>query len=290
MVTGIAFALLTSLSWAVANVFIQRSGQVMGAPRALLWALIVGLVASLIVSFGLDTRSVPLEARHLWLLSLAGVTGLVGYFGMFLAFEKADLTVAVPVVSSWSLIAAGFSVVVLGERPTPWDYVGALLVCVGVITVGVASTRGQGPFAGEGRKRGLFAVAAASAGSFGFGVMIPLFGQVAPALGPFAASAAIYALCVVLGAPLARALKVSLAKPPPGTWRLILIAGISETVGFVSVAVAQRYAPMTVVAPVSSLAATLTVVYAWVVLRQRQSFASALGTALVCTGVVVLAL
>ena len=287
MLLGIAFALLTSVSWAVANVFIQRSGKMMGAPRALLWALVVGIIASAVISPVLDARTVPVEPRHWTLLGLAGVTGLVGYFGIFAAFERADLTVAVPVVSSWSLIASAGSVLVLGERLTAADYLGAALVCGGVVAVGVASTRG---LKGEGRKGGLFAVAAGTAGSVGFGLMMPLYGQVAPAFGAFAASAAIYVLCVALGAPLALTLKMSLAPPPRAAWGLVLMAGAAETVGFVSVAIAQRYAPMTVVAPVSSLAATITVVYAWLILRQRQTFGTALGAALVCAGVVVLAL
>ncbi len=289
MIVGIAFALLTSLSWAVANVFIQRCGRLIGAPRALLWALVVGAVVSALVSLGLDHPSEPFATRHVWLLGLAALTGLAGYFGMFWAFEKADLTVAVPVVSSWSLVASGVSVLALGERPTPPDYLGALLVCAGVMVVAVTSTR-QADASLEGRRRGLWAVLAAGVGSVGFGVMIPLYGEVAPALGPFAASSAIYVLCVVLGAPLARGVGVSLARPPAGVWRFVLIAGVAETVGFVSVALGQRHAPMTVVAPVSSLAATLTVLYAWVILRQRQTPATALGAALVCAGVVVLAL
>lgn len=287
MYVGIAFALLTSVSWAVANVFIQRSGKLIGAPRALLWALIVGVAASLLVSAGLDTRSGDITPRHFALLGLAGVTGLVGYFGMFAAFEKADLTVAVPMVSSWSLIASAVSVVVLGERLTSSDYVGAALVCAGVVAVGVASTRGQ---SADGRKGGLFALAAGGAGSLGFGIMIPLYGLVAPAFGAFAASAAIYGLCILLGTPLAALLRVSLAPPPRAALGLVLAAGVAETVGFVSVALGQRYAPMTVVAPVSSLAATLTVLYAWLVLRQRQTLGTAVGAVLVCAGVVVLAL
>lgn len=262
----------------------------MGAPRALFWALLVGMVASLGASVCLDTRTQPFSAGTLWLLVAAGAMGLLGYAGMFVAFEKADLTVSVPVVSSWSLLAGAFSILVLGERPGPNLYVGAALVCAGVIVVAIASTRARASQDSAGRRRGLFAVAAAAAGSLGFGVMIPLFGFVSPALGPFAASAAVYGLCLVLGAPVARAFRVSLAPPPRATWHMVVVTGLAETVGFVSVALGRRFAPLTVVAPVASLAATFTVVYAWVVLRQRQNMWAAVGAALVCAGVVVLAL
>ena len=289
MLPGIAFALLTSLSWAVANVFIQRSGKMIGAPRALLYALLVGAAGSLVAAAFFDERPQPLALSHLAWLALAGVSGLIGYAGMFAAFEKADLTVSVPVVSSWSMVAAAFSVLVLGERPDVHHYAGAGLVCLGVVVVAVGSTRGASDESGA-RKRGLFAVIASSAGALGFGIMIPTFGFVSPALGAFGASAAVYLLCALLGLPLARLLKEPLGLPGPGAWRLVIITGIAETVGFVSVALGRRYAPITVVAPVSSLAATFTVIYAWAILRQRQSPAALIGGVLVCAGVVVLAL
>jgi len=287
---GIAFALLTSLSWAVANVTIQRSGKLMGAPRALLYALLVGLVASLVCAVFLDQRTGTFGAPQVAWLALAGVTGLLGYVGMFLAFEKADLTVSVPVVSSWSMLAAAFSIFVLGERPNLHHFIGVALVCAGVITVAIASTRGAAGQTEEGRKKGLFAVVSAAAGAVGFGIMIPTFGFVSPSLGAFGASAAVYALCIVLGAPLALALGQSLALPPRNSWRLVVITGFAETVGFVAIALGRRYAPISVIAPVSSLAATLTVIYAWAILKQRQSLGSLIGGVLVCTGVVVLAL
>lgn len=290
MLPGILFALLTSVSWALANVFIQRSGNVMGAPRSLLYALIVGALASLGAAFFLDHPTEPLAPSHFAWLGVAGVFGLLGYAGMFLAFEKADLTVSVPVVSSWSMVAAAFSVFVLGERPDAHHYVGVALVCAGVLTVAIASTRSAANQTAEGRRTGIFAVVSAAAGAVGFGIMIPTFGFVSPALGAFGASAAVYASCVVLGIPLALLTRQSLALPPRGSWNLVVITGLAETVGFVAIALGRRYAPITVVAPVSSLAATITVIYAWAVLRQRQSVSSLAGGVLVCVGVVVLAL
>ncbi|HEU4539334.1 MAG TPA: EamA family transporter, partial [Polyangiaceae bacterium] len=94
---------------------------------------------------------------------------------------------------------------------------------------------------------------------------------------------------IALGVPLARALGVALGPPPRSVWPLVLITGCVETAGFVAIAFARRHAPMAVVAPVSSLASALTVLYAWVVLRERPRRVAAAGAALACAGVVVLA-
>ena len=86
-----------------------------------------------------------------------------------------------------------------------------------------------------------------------------------------------------------RLAKVSLRPPPATAWRLVFATGAAETIGFVAVALARRFAPMTLVAPVASLSSALTVLYAWLVLRERPSALAAVGALLACVGVAVLA-
>jgi drug/metabolite transporter (DMT)-like permease len=120
--------------------------------------------------------------------------------------------------------------------------------------------------------------------------MVPSLTHVVPATGEFGATAIVYALGLLFGIPLARALGIPLRPPPRAAWPLVLATGCFETFGFVTIAFARRYAPMAVVTPVSSLAAALTVLYAWVVLRERPPRLAAAGAVLACVGVVILAM
>jgi drug/metabolite transporter (DMT)-like permease len=63
-----------------------------------------------------------------------------------------------------------------------------------------------------------------------------------------------------------------------------------ETAGFVALTLARRHAAMAMVGPLASLAATLTVLYGWLVLRERPGRLAGVGAALACAGVVALAL
>jgi drug/metabolite transporter (DMT)-like permease len=114
--------------------------------------------------------------------------------------------------------------------------------------------------------------------------------RVAPALGDFGASALVYTLGLALAVPVAAACRVSLRLPPRSTWPLLLLTGVCETAGFVSVTFARRFAPMAVVAPVASLSAALTIGYAWLVLRERPRPLVRLGAVLVSAGMLILAL
>lgn len=311
MAVGVLLALLTSVSWAFGNVFIQKSGRAIGAPRAMLWALFAGGVIAGLLSLALDVRPAPFTASVFGWAVLAGLAGLLAYVCLFVSFARSPLSLAVPVVSSWSLISATFSFVAFGELPRSGPLLGAALVIVGVVLVSLGGSResvgvepappgdaptavdlGQAPSgdasaSSDPLARGRLWLAFGSA--IGFGIMVPAITHVTPATGEFGATALVYGLELALGIPVARAFGVTLRPPPRAVWPLILITGGVETAGFVAIAFARRYAPMAVVAPVSSLAAALTVLYAWLVLRERPRLIAAVGAALACAGVVALA-
>jgi drug/metabolite transporter (DMT)-like permease len=286
VIAGVLLALVTSVSWAVGNVFVQKSGRALGTARATLWALVVGAVCagglSLLVG---EPRAVG-RADLGW-TAVAGVAGLLAYTCLFAAFERAPLSLAVPLVSSWSLVAGVIAFVVLGERPRPVPLLGAAVVFVGVVLVSLGAG-GHVRDATRPRRRGALLVPLGAA--LGFGVMVPALARVGEAWGALGGTAVVYALVIALGLPLVLASGAPLRPPRRADWGLVLATGCSETVGFVCVSLARRYAPITVVTPVSSLAATLTVVYAAVVLRERPPRLSAAGAVLACLGIVILSL
>jgi drug/metabolite transporter (DMT)-like permease len=290
LLVGVLLAVLTSASWACGNVLIQRTGRRLGSFRALAWAIVTGAVLAGVASVVLDPSPRSFSGSVAAWSVAAGASALLAYVGLFYAFEHAKLSIAVPFVSSWSLVTAVVSIAFLGERPRPAQLAGAALVFLGVVTVSVGASRDRGAGdAAKGRRQTL-ALAAATASALGFGVMVPSIAQIARSVGEFGASSVAYVACLAVGLPLALAFRLDLRPPPVAVWPLVLLTGVAETAGFVAVAFARRYAPMAVVAPLASLAATFTVAFAWLVLRERPHPLALLGAAFACTGVVVLAL
>jgi probable blue pigment (indigoidine) exporter len=207
---------------------------------------------------------------------------------LFYAFEKAPLSLAVSLVSSWSLISGGISMLLLGERPRPTALTGAAVVFSGVVLVSIGGARRATAEATSGASAPPAALLAALGAAAGFGVMVPAVNQIVPAAGEFGATALVYALGVALALPIALFARVPLRPPPRGIWGLVLLTGCFETFGFVLLAFAHHFADNTVVTPVASLAAALTVLYAWVVLRERPHPLATAGAVLASIGVVVL--
>jgi probable blue pigment (indigoidine) exporter len=114
--------------------------------------------------------------------------------------------------------------------------------------------------------------------------------RLAPAFGSIGSIAVVYVADIAIGLPLALAFRIGLRPPAGADWLPVLAAGLFETAGFACVTVGSRVAPVAIVSPFASLASALTVLYAWTLLRERPARAVLVGAALVCAGVVVLAL
>jgi O-acetylserine/cysteine efflux transporter len=110
-----------------------------------------------------------------------------------------------------------------------------------------------------------------------------------PAFGSIGSVGVVYLADVVIGLPIALALRIGLRAPPAAAWPAVIAAGFFETAGFAAVAAGSRVAPVALVSPLASLASAFTVAYAWAVLRERPARSVLVGAALVCAGVVILA-
>jgi drug/metabolite transporter (DMT)-like permease len=286
MLLGILLGLGASVCWGLANVAVQRASHTVGTFRGLFWSQLLGGVIAGIAAAVLDHRAAQPALTDLPWVAVAGAAALLGYLCLFYAFEHGRLTLAVPIMSSWSVIAAGLSLVIFDHRPTAPQLLGGAVVIAGALLVSRYAQRGD-PGAGTGSRGWLFASIGTS---IGFGVLIPAMARLIPAFGSSGAVAVSYLAEVAIGLPLALAFRIRLAPPSGAEWLPVLLAAVLETAGFVCVAIGSQVAPVALVSPFASLASALTVSYAWAVLRERPARGVLVGAALVTAGVVALAL
>lgn len=282
MVVGILFGLGASASWAVANVVIQRCSRRLGAVRAALWAQVIGGIGAALIALLEHPAARWSTSTTVW-AAAGGLAALVAYVGLFTATEGGRLSIVIPIISSWSVLAAAIGIGVLGEHLRAVQFLGAALVVAGVWLV--AQTRENATTGGERP-----ALGAALAGALGFGVLIPAIGQLAPAAGALGSVAVVMAVELLVAVPLGLALGFDLGPPRGEEWRSALAAGLFEVLGFACVALATARAPVAVVSPAASIGGAVTVAWAWLVLRERPGAVALAGAALSAAGVVTLSL
>lgn len=286
MVAGMLLGLAASASWALANVVVQRAGRAVGALRALLWAQVVGIALSAMGLAAFDDRTASLTPAVAAWIAVAGVSALLAYFCLFYAFEHGRLTLAVPIMSSWAVIASALSLIIFHERLTGAELVGAAAVVAGAVVVARHAQRAEPAVRGI-RPRWLPASVGAAVG---FGILIPAMRRMSPVFGSVGTIGAVYVADLVLALPLAIGFRIDLRPPRGRAWLPVFLAGFFETAGSVCIVLGARHAPLAIVSPLASLAAGFTVLYAWAILGERPAGRVLIGAILVSVGVVVLAL
>lgn len=284
-----------SASWALANVAVQRAGRAVGTVRALLWAQIAGTLIAALAAPLFDGPIGNIGAAEWGWLAVAGTAALAAYLAMFYAFQHGRLTVAVPMISSWAVLSAALSVAVFGERLTGRQLVGAATVIAGAVIIARHSQADGGatpPSGGGGARAALSRrwLLAALVAATGFGVLVPAMGRLVPTFGSVRTVGAVYLADMALGLPIAVAWRAPLKPPGGAAWIPVLLTGLFETAGFAFIAIGARCAPLAIVSPFASLAAALTVGFAWAFLGERPPRGILAGAALVSAGVLVLAL
>jgi drug/metabolite transporter (DMT)-like permease len=291
VLAGVLLGLGASACWALANVAVQRAGQAVGPYRALLWSQVAGLVLVAAFAIPFEHRAPTLAPATLAWVAVAGLSALSAYVCLFYAFAHGRLTLAVPIMSSWAVIAAGLSLRLFHERLDAGQIGGGAAVVAGAVLVSrYAQAAAPPPTEAVARGRTPRWLLASFVAAVGFGVLIPAIRMLAPAFGDVGSIGVVYLAAALVGLPLAFALGIGLGPPAGRAWAPVLLAGLFETAGFACIAVGGRLAPLALVSPLSSLASALTLLAAWLFLGERPGRGVIFGAALVSAGVVAMAL
>ena len=285
MLAGMLLGLAASACWALANVAVQRAGRAVGPYRAL--ALGAGgrrVVAVAAVAIPFD-RQVPrpLHARRraVWIAG-AGLRRC--------SPTSACSTPSRTAGSRWRCRSCrrgrcsrrGCRCCCSTSGCRGGQLGGAAAVVAGAIVVSryaqAATPAEEAAAAGPGAPRWLLASVGAAVG---FGVLIPAMRALGPVFGEVGPIGVVYAADTAARATARARLPGEPRAAPRPSLAPVLLAGLFETAGFACIALGARLAPLALLSPLASLAAALTILYAWVVLGERPARGVLIGAALV---------
>jgi drug/metabolite transporter (DMT)-like permease len=264
----------------VADYTVARLGADMRALTTFAFVQVGGFAALLALGAVLG---VDLPPRDELLLVLAiGVGGTLGYLLLYTALQMGPVSVASPVAATNGAIAAILGVVVLHEPLGTWGLVGLGLVSAGVVFASAEPNAIQRAL--RGRRPVLPGAALALGAAVLIGLTLFSFDTVVESVSLVTLLLVIRAVGAVAAVPVLGALETPTRRP-------ILIAlgvGVLDAAGFVAVALGLRVGRVAVVSPISSLFAVVTVVLAWLFLREPLSTVQKAGIVLVVAGVPLL--
>lgn len=284
---ALVLALCSSLAWGIADFVAGLKSRSLPVASVMLVAVVTGLLlaTAVVVVRGVD----PPDPRFLVFGGLSAVVGSVGLAAFYRGLAVGAMSVVAPIAATGAAVPVAFGLLI-GERPTGLQVVGAVLAIAGVTLAAreEASQPSEKP-AGDSRPRAqlargaplavvaavglgsfLVAIDAASEGDFGWAVL----------------SNRVASLVLIATAAL-----VLRSRPPAGLRDAApaVAVGALETTANLLIAVATTLGLVSLVGVLASLYPVVTVALARVVLRERVARVQQVGTLVALAGVVLIA-
>jgi drug/metabolite transporter (DMT)-like permease len=301
MESGVLFGLTAALCWGVADFLARGATRTGGTFRTLLYIEIVATLALLLVGLPLGWLRLRHQPEPLLLLTVVlSLLILGGAALLYRAFAIGTLALVSPVAASFAAVTALLAIL-SGERPTPPQLLGIVLTLAGVVLVSTVPPHPtQQPV--QGTRRGPLGLAPGLAealaatlifgsaywglrfvvGTLG-GVTVAFIGKVSDLVVMVALTAAL----ALLPAKPARSSSLAPRRrgPPPGFLALVVPTALLDTAANIAYNVGITTALTSVVAVLSSLFSAVTVLLAWVLLRERLTRWQGLGALAILVGI-----
>jgi drug/metabolite transporter (DMT)-like permease len=249
--------------------------------RTLLAVQVFGLIAFFpVIVFKAGMPSGPLSA---WAaMAAVSVVSCAGVFLLYRAFEIGTLSLVSPIASGFAVVTAAIALA-FGERPPGLAIGGAALLIFGVVVV--SRTRSEGSASVDGLAEAVGAIV-------GFGIYFWAVGELTPELGVY------WPVAITRVVELVLALLVIWLRPPPpageGDLRtampFLVAAAVFDTGAILAFNLGVASAYTTTTTALTSLYSTVTILLAWVILRERLARTQWAGVGVVLAGVFLVSL
>ena len=292
---GVVLGLASAWCWGSADFAARFTSRRVGAYRALFFMQFFGFIllgVYLKWSGGFSHGVAP--GWQPWALAAsAGLLNVAASLALYHSFEVGTLSIVGPVSSSYPALTVALSLF-SGERIHLLQGIGLAVTLAGVILASTsfavlrAKTNEAGAIESGHLSKGVgWAIAAA----LGFGVMFWFLGyHVLPVV---AAPVSVWVMrltsIVALGL-VALPARQSLKLPSGLVWWGLFAAGILDTSAFLANNAGLRLGQVSVVSVLSSLYGAVTVLLAWIFLRERLEISQWLGIVMIFVGIVLVSL
>ena len=273
---GIGFGLAAASSWGAGDYCGGLASRRTNVYGVVVVSQLVGLVLLSTLAL-LLSEPFPTLTDMAW-AAIAGIGGAVGLSALYRGLAAGPMGVVAPVAAVVSVILPLIFGLFLEGMPGLPQLLGFGLALCAVWFI----TR-----AGNGSSTQVRDLVLPVVAGLGFGVFFILIGHVSAAavLWPLAAArvASVLALLVVV------LLTRQPARPAAGQMPLILMSGLFDTGGNAFYALAARTGRLDIAAVLSSLYPAVTVILAWLILKERLSRTQGVGLALAMIAVLLIA-
>lgn len=293
---SLLFGLAAAICWGSADLLARFSTRIIGTYRTLFFMQVfgfVGLGVYLIATGDLSKLSAHSRWQPWAWAFLFAALNTLSSLALYRSFEVGVLSVVSPIAASYAALTTLLALLT-GERITALHGAGIAAALAGVILAAITpdSATDEGDQTKAKRASRLTrGVGWALAAALGYGVLFWLLGfEVVPQLGSIApiwmARMGTLALLALFARPARQSLKI----PRGRVWWCLAGTGVLDTLAYIADAIGLSSGNVAIVTVLASLFSAVTVVLAWMLLRDRLHRSQWLGIAIIFAGVVLVSL
>ena len=304
---GIILGLSAALFWGAADFLVRYATQIIGPYRTLFYMQFIGLVglSCYLVVTGEFARLAARIGWQWWMLAILGaLLNVVSALALYRSFQVGILAIVSPIAASSTALTVVLAII-SGEMVSRARGVGISAALIGVALAAthftplpdtneeeafsVTTLHSNSRYSHLGllrRGRLTRGVGWALAASLGYGIDFWLLGiYIAPVFGGIMPVWVIRSTTICTLALFAMPARQSLRWPPGRAWWLIIAIGLLDTMAFLSTIIGYTTDQVSVVSVLASLFSAVTVVLAWIFLREKLQWSQWLGIAIIFLGV-----
>jgi drug/metabolite transporter (DMT)-like permease len=288
---GILLGLLSAFGFGVSDLVARFSTRQIGTFRTLFYMQFIGLIG--LGGYALFSGELARQlssANGVLLLTIAqSILNVCASFALYRSFEVGMLSIVSPIASSYSAFTVILALLV-GEQLSHSRLAGIIAAIVGVVLASISTPETNSAASGVTRngRRVPQGVLWAIAASAGYSVSFFILGfYITPVLGAVVPIAIYRLVSVLIMFSVALALRGGLARPRGQAWIPVAAIGILDTTAYVLMTIGLTTDQVSVVTVLSSLFAAVTVVLAWIFLRERMRWYQWLGIGFIFAGIIL---
>jgi drug/metabolite transporter (DMT)-like permease len=278
---GLSLGAMASVCWGFADFIARGATRKTGEHTTLLSVLTIGGIG--IIFYTLPRGLTPLTAQSATLIFSTALVTVFGYLSLYRAFKVGMLSVVSGIASCNAIIPVILALVLLGERPLPWQYAGICVVLVGVVLLSMGKKATLPSHTHElGVGPAVIAMLLFGTGLFGMKLSVDLAGPETVAL--LVRLIGIGILIAWIG------VSGRLAMPAADVRPALLAAGLLDAAAFIFFCEALTHTLLSLVAPISSTIPVVTVGLAYFLLHERLHLGQWIGLGLALAGITLVAI
>jgi len=277
---GVIFAIISFLGWGVADFLAKRVVDKIGALWSLLIMQIIGIVP--IVIYSLLFLKIPLlSLQMLGILALSSFLLIFAYLIFYKAIKYGPISIVSPIAASGSAITILISVLFFAEALTLAQALAIAVIFLGVVLVSVKWNKSSKKvFASYGALLALFTM-------LGWGFAFPLMKINMNVIGP------VFTLLLVRFFSIVFLSIYSSRQNRPvidnsKVWLYLITIGLVDAFAFLAYYIGVSMDYLSIISPVSSSYPAVTIILAYIFLKERVQNIQKIGIVLILLGLILI--